>query len=206
MLTIWGRTNSINVQKVLWCTEELGLDYKRVDAGMSFGVVNDESYRARNPNGRVPTMDDNGFVLWESNVIVRYLAAVYGAGSLCPADARERALAEQWMDWQQTTLLGDIVYLFWGLIRHDPDRQDKKAQADASARLGDIFAVADAHLKQRDFMLGEQFTMADIPIGATMWRWQNMPVERPSLPNLERWYARLKERPAFARHVALPLS
>ena len=120
MLKLWGRVNSINVQKVLWALEELKVPYERTDAGMAFGVVNEPFYKKMNPNSRVPTIDDDGFVLWESNAIVRYLAAKHGAGTLCPSDPRQRADSDRWMDWASNHVAPVITPVFWGLIRTPP--------------------------------------------------------------------------------------
>ena len=181
MLKIWGRVNSINVMKVMWCVEELGIAHERIDAGMAYGVVDEDFYAKLNPNRRVPTIDDDGLVLWESNVIVRYLSAKYGCGSLCPKDVGERALADQWMDWQQKL-------------------------AAAAARLGKNWGIVDDQLAGRDFLCGDQLTMADIPLGTAVWRWYNMDTERPSLPNVEAWHDRLKQRPGFQKYVMQPLT
>jgi len=206
MLKIWGRVNSINVMKVLWCAGELGLDYERVDAGMSFGVVGEDWYGAMNPNRKVPTVDDGGVVLWESNTVVRYLAARYGAGGLWPEDPAQRARSEKWMDWQLSTLQEDMTYLFWGLVRKAPDKQDPQRQAEAAKRLGALWAMLDAELEGRDYVAGDRLTIGDIPVGCFAWRWSELPVERPSLPNFEAWHRRLQGRPAFREHVMLPLT
>lgn len=206
MLKLWGRTNSINVMKALWCLDELGLEYEQVDAGMQYGVVNEASYRALNPNGRVPTLDDDGFTLWESNVIVRYLCARYGAGTLCPDNLQDRARAEQWMDWQQTTPHEDITFVFWGTVRGKKENQDPKLLSSAAQRLGQHWSVVEAALEGRQFLVGNELTMADIPLGAAAWRWYNLATDRPTLPNVEAWYGRLQERAAYRKHVMLPLT
>lgn len=206
MLKIWGRVNSINVMKVMWCVEELGIEHERIDAGMEHGVVGDDFYAELNPNRRVPTIDDDGLVLWESNVIVRYLAAKYGAGSLCPTDVGERALAEQWMDWQQTTAHADITFIFWAVVRDLKENQVPEKLDAAAARLGKSWQVVDDQLAGRDFLCGDHLTMADIPLGTAVWRWYNMDTERPSLPNVEAWHERLKQRPGFQKYVMQPLT
>jgi len=206
MIKVWGRVNSINVMKVLWCLEELGLNYDRVDAGMEHGVVDQEHYHRLNPNRRVPTLEDDNLVLWESNVIVRYLSAKHGTGSLCPPDPGTRALAEQWMDWQQTTLLTDLGFIFWGLIRHRKENQDPGKLAAAAQRQGQLWCILDAHLAGRKYVLGEELTMADIPVGALVWRWTNLNIERPPLPNLEAWYQRLQARAPYRNRIMLPLT
>ncbi len=206
MLTLWGRTNSINVQKVLWTLAELDLDYTRVDAGMAFGVVGTPDYRAMNPNRLIPTIDDDGFVLWESNVIVRYLSAKYGAGSLCPETLEARFLAEQWMDWQATNLYPALIPVFLGLIRNQAPFSDPATIETARAKTETALAVLDAQLATNAYVAGDALTMADIPAGASAWRWYAMPIAHESHPNIERWLDALKGRPGFARHVDLPLS
>ena len=206
MLKIWGRDNSINVQKVLWTLAELDLRYERIDAGMQFGVVDTPEYLARNPNRLIPALDDDGYVLWESNVIVRYLSARYGAAFLYPEDMRERFLAEQWMDWQATNLYVALVPAFLGLIRKVPQFSDPAAIEASRAKTEVFMSVLDGHLASRDYLVGDSFTMADIPAGATACRWYAMPVKRDPHPNIERWLAALRKRPGFARHVDLPLS
>lgn len=205
MLKLWGRVNSSNVMKVLWCLDELGVEYERVDAGMAFGVVDEPAYRALNPNGRVPTIEDDDLVLWESNVIVRYLSATHGMGTLCPADPGERAVADQWMDWQQSTAEADVTYVFWGQVRGRKENRDPKTVAACAERLGATFTILDARLAGRHFIMGDHLTMADIPMGCMVWRWTNLDLDRPSLPNLEAWHTLLQERPGFQKWVAQPL-
>src|SRR4029079_8541493 len=167
MIKVWGRTNSINVQKVLWTLGELNLRYERIDAGMAHGVVETPAYRAMNPHSLVPTVEDGGLVLWESNVIIRYLAEKYGMGSLCPENREERFSAERWMDWQQTTLYPPIRPIFTNLIRTPPEKRDSnivEANRDAAEQ---AIAILEAQLSSREFVGGTRFTMGDIPVGAT---------------------------------------
>ena len=206
MLKIWGRINSINVMKVLWCADELKLDYERTDAGMAFGAVNEDWYAEMNPNRQVPTIDDDGLLLWESNTIVRYLASRHDSGGLSPSDPGQRASGEKWMDWQLTTPQEDMTYLFWGLIRDSAAHADKALQAKAVANLNELWGILDAALADRDFVAGDQLTVGDIPVGCVVERWSNLPIERARLPNLEAWHERLKARPAFQRHVMQPLT
>ncbi len=206
MLKVWGRNNSINVQKVLWCLDELNVPYERVDAGMAFGVVNTPEYRLLNPNGLVPTIEDDGVVLWESNAIVRYLAARYGNGTLWPDDAAARARADRWMDWQATTLWPNLRKVFWGLVRTPPEKRDTAAIETARQKTAEKFAIVDAQLHNERHLGGESLTIGDIAVGVAAYRWFEMPVERSRAKNLEAWYQRLKERPGFARNVALPLT
>ena len=206
MIKLWGRTNSLNVQKVLWTLAELDLRYQRTDAGLKFGVVDTPAYRALNPNRLVPTIEDDGFVLWESNVIVRYLATKYGIGRLCPTDLRERFGAERWMDWQQTSLNQPIAQVFFNLIRLPPEKRDLAVVAK-QGELAEIWlAILDEHLAQRGHINGDGFTMADIPAGTSVSRWYKLPIARQSHPHVERWLARLKERPGFQTHIDQPLS
>jgi glutathione S-transferase len=206
MLKIWGRTNSSNVQKVLWCCAELGLQYERIDAGMQFGVNDTAEYKAMNPNALVPTIDDDGFVLWESHAIVRYLARTHGAGTLWPADARVAADADRWMDWYNTTLWPSMGPVFWNLIRTAPEKRNMAVLEENHKKLTTSFGIFDACLAGRDYVAGSSFTMGDIPMGIAAWRWFELPIERPALPNLERWYKRMRERPAYAAHCMLPLT
>jgi glutathione S-transferase len=206
MLKLWGRVNSINVQKVLWALDELKVPYERVDAGMAFGVVNEPFYKKMNPNARVPTIEDDGFVLWESNAIVRYLAARHGAGALWPEDLRTRADADRWMDWTATTLGPAMTPVFWQLVRTPPEKRDAAALAAGTEQCAKLFGIFDGCLAGREFVAGKAFTMGDIPVGTFVHRWYALPLERPALANVEAYYARLKRRPAYAEHVAKPLS
>jgi len=205
MLRIWGRANSVNVKKVLWCAEELGLAYERRDAGMQYGVVDTPEYRRLNPMGLVPTIEEDGFVLWESHAIVRYLAARHGAGALWPSDARERADADRWMDWA-FTVLGALRPAFWGLVRTAPEARDERAIAASLERSAELFSVLDRALATRPYVAGERLTMGDIPVGCHVQVWMRLPCARPALANLEAWFARLRERAAYCKAVDLPLS
>jgi glutathione S-transferase len=206
MLTIWGRPNSLNVQKVLWCCAELGLPFERIDAGGSHGVSNTPAYLAMNPNGLVPTVKDDGFVLWESNVIVRYLAAKHGHGTLYPAELKERAEADRWMDWQVTTLWKAIMPIFAGYIRTAPDQRNSAAIAAALRSSEAALPILDRHLEDHTFVAGERFTMGDIPAGISVYRWLALPIERPDFPQVTRWYQTLTERAGFRTHIMHPLS
>ncbi len=206
MMKIWGRTNSINVQKVLWCCAELGLEYERVDAGLAFGVNDTPEYKAMNPNGLVPTIDDGGFILWESHAIVRYLARKHGTGTLWPQDARAAADADRWMEWYSTTLWLNLRPIFHNLVRTPPEKRNMGEVEEARKRLAANFGILDKHLAGRDYLAGQTVTVADIPLGVASYRWFNLPLERPAMANVERWYRRLCERPAFKQHCMLPLT
>ena len=203
MLKIWGRVNSINVQKVMWAVAELKIPHERVDAGMQFGVVNTPEYRKMNPNGRVPTIDYDGFVLWESNAIVRYLYAKHG-----PQRTLEQGYAaEKWMDWTTSTAAAPITTIFWQLIRTPPEKRDAPAVELALKQAGDIFKVADDALAAQPYLSGGDFGMGDIPFGAFVNRWSQLPIERPAHANLSQYYERLKSRPGYRQHVtAIPLT
>jgi glutathione S-transferase len=206
MLKIWGRCTSSNVQKVMWAIGELQLPCERIDAGREYGGLDTAEYFALNPNRRIPTLEDGGVVLWESNVIVRYLSATFGAGRLWPLDHAARAVADQWMDWQQTTLLPDMRTVFWGLVRTPPEERDHRRIAAAVEDLKEIWSRLDRHLSGRPFVAGDGLTMGDIPVGVLCHRYHALGVERAPLDNLEAWYERLKSRDAFRSHVMLPLA
>ena len=205
MLKIWGRTNSVNVKKALWAVEELGLKYQRIDAGMQFGVNKTPEYLKMNPTGLVPTIDDDGFTLWESHSIVRYLAAKHGAGTLCPSDAKARADVERWMDWA-FTFTNAMRPVFWGLIRTPAEKRDTKSIEEGRENCIRLLAIPEAGLAGKNYVGGERFTMGDIPLGCEVQRWMRVPIERPAFPNLQAWFERLCERPAFKKIVDVPLS
>jgi len=205
MIRIWGRTSSSNVQKVMWTVGELGIAHERVDVGGEHGRLDTPEYGVLNPNRRIPTVEDGDVVVWESNAIVRYLAAKFGAGRLWPVDPGARAVADAWMDWQQTTLLDDMRIVFWGLVRTPPDRRDPERIAAATERLKELWGRLDRHLDGRAFVAGDQLTMGDIPVGTLCYRYHALGIERAPLRRLEAWYERLTSRDAFRRHVMLPL-
>ncbi len=205
MLKILGRKTSSNVQKVLWACAELGLPFEREDIGGPFGGNDQPEYLALNPNGRVPTVIEDDFVLWESNSIVRYLASTLGTGTLWPTDARVRARAERWMDWQLTTMGPAMVPVFWGLVRTPEAERDHAAIGKARDHLETVFAIVDRYLGETRYLGGEDFTMGDIPLGIATYRWFTLPIERAEFANLARWYAALSERPGYREHIMNPL-
>jgi glutathione S-transferase len=206
MIKIWGRTDSSNVQKVLWCLGELGLEFERLDWGGKFGGNNDESYRAMNPNGLVPTMKDGDFVLWESNSIMRYLNAKYGHGRLLPATPEGMANANRWMDWQLSTFNGAIVPLFWNLIRTPADKRDPKAVQGAFEKTTNAWQMVEDQLGKSQYLGGGEFSLGDIPLGVWAYRWFNLPIERPKMARIENWYESLKQRQPYQTHIMIPLS
>jgi len=169
-------------------------------------AIGEDFYAKLNPNRQVPTIDDDGLILWESNVIVRYLSAKYGSGSLSPVDIGERAVADQWMDWQQTTMHPDITFIFWAVVRDLKANQDPEKLAAATSRLAKNWQLVDDYLANRDYLCGDDLTMADIPLGTSVWRWYNMQIERPALANVEAWHDRLKQRAGFQQYVMQPLT
>ncbi len=205
-MKIWGRINSINVMKVLWTADECGLKYERTDIGMAFGGNDEKWYLDMNPNGVVPTIEDGGRIIYESNTIVRYLAAKYGAGTLWPNDPGVRSEADRWMDWQNSSVNGPMRDAFWGLIRTAPEKRDMAAITKSAADAGKVWARLDQKLEGKHYVAGQHFTMGDIPVGCFIHRWYALPIERPELKNVKAWYERLKTRPAYAKYVMAPLS
>jgi len=207
-LRIWGRANSVNVQKVLWCLRELDLDYERIDAGMAFGRNHDPDYLAMNPNARVPTLVDGDFVLWESNSIMRYLVLAYAAGSpLYPDAPKARAGVDRWLDWTLSTVQPVDRPVFWALVRTPVEQRDMAAiQKDVDTE-AEVWRIADAQLSTRRFIEGDDFTIADIAVGAYARRWLGVEgVIKPKLVHLERWFAQFAGRPGFQQFIAPPMS
>jgi glutathione S-transferase len=207
MLRVWGRPNSVNVQKVMWCIAELGVAHERRNAGLEYGENHTPWFLAKNPNGTIPLLEDGTFSLWESNTIVRYLAAKYDFGGLYPEALQERANAERWMDWQLSLLLEPVTVVFKNLIRRPAGERDMAAVARAIGVANELLERLDAHLEHRPYVAGPRFTMGDIPVGALTHRWLALEgIERPALTHIRRWYQALAGRPAYRDHVMLPLS
>ncbi|MGE0356190.1 MAG: glutathione S-transferase family protein [Burkholderiales bacterium] len=206
MLRLWGRLSSVNVQKVAWTAAELGLACERVEAGGAFGVVATPEYRRLNPNGLVSAIEEDGFVLWESNAIVRYLAARHGAGTFWPEDLRRRADIDRWMDWQATTFTPAMRDAFLQLVRTAPEKRDAALVEASCVATEKAASVLDAHLLGRAFVAGEAFSPADIVVGCAAHRWLNLPLLRQARPQLERWYAALRSRPGAAQVLSTPVS
>jgi len=206
VLRIWGRGNSNNVKKVLWCAEEIGLAYEHIPAGGAFGVVDSPEYRALNPNGLVPTIEDDGLVLWESNAIVRYLAARYSDGVLYEDDPARRALADRWMDWATASFARHFIDVFWNIVRTAPEKRNMQAVETGIQQCVKALAIPEAALERHPFLSGERLGMGDIPLGTFIHAWLTMPIERPEMPAVAAWYDRLKARPAYQKAVAIPLT
>ena len=206
MLKILGRTNSSNVQKVLWACDELELWYQREDIGGDFGGTQESKYLAMNPNGLVPTMIDNGIVLWESNAIIRYLCENHAPNLLLPEDPWQVALAQQWMDWQQTVLAPAIRPVFWGLVRTPEDERNVDEIAAGQTQTASAMTILDHHLSQNAFVAGSSLSLGDIPVGIMAYRWFQLDIERIELPHLVRWYQSLADRKAYRDRAMIGLS
>jgi glutathione S-transferase len=202
MLKVWGRRNSGNVQKVMWLVGELGLAYEHIPAGGPFGGLDEPSFRAMNPHGRIPVIEDDGLVVWESHAIIRYIAARYGAPRFWPAEPRDRAPIDGWIEWAQATLQADFMGgVFWGFFRTPEAQRDWpsiRRSVDLCAR---HFQLLDGVLAGQAFVAGEAISLADIPIGALLYRYFELEIDRPPIPHVEAWYQRLTERPAYREHV-----
>ncbi len=183
---------------------ELNLPHVRYDVGGSFGGVDSPAYLAMNPNGRIPTISDNGFVLWESNAIVRYLSLRYGLGSLSPEPIEQRAIADQWMDWHKTTMYPTYIDLFWAIVRTEPALRDHDSIRALARSLGESLKILNRHLAKNSHVVGDGLTMADIPLGSAIHRYLHLDISRPVLPNIDAWYQRLCARPAYREHVMFP--
>jgi glutathione S-transferase len=206
-MKIWGRTTSSNVQKVMWGIGEMGIACERIDVGGSFGKNREPAYLAMNPNGLVPTLEeDDGFIMWESNSILRYLAAKHQAAILEPKDLRTRALAHKWMDWQLSVLGPAITPVFWGMVRTPPEKRDQAAIDAGKKKTADAVKMLDDQLGKSKFLAGDAFSYGDIPAGIMVRRYRDLVPERPRVDNVERWYAAIAARPAFDQHVTkIPL-
>ncbi|KXF76954.1 glutathione S-transferase [Paramesorhizobium deserti] len=206
MLKIWGRPNSTNVKKALWAAAELDLEYEHIIAGGAHGIVDTPEFRALNPNGLVPVIEDDGFILWESNAIARYLAAKYGVGKLWIDDAARRADAEKWMDWASTTLASPFVDIIWHTVRLPEDKRDPAIKARGVTAFAKALEVPEKALSGQPWLSGAEFGIGDIPLGVFVYAWMELPIDRPEFPHLTAWYKRLQERPAYARSVMTPLT
>jgi glutathione S-transferase len=206
MIKVWGRTDSSNVQKVLWCLGELELDFERVDVGGKYGGNKEKAYLEMNPNGLVPTIQDGDFILWESNSIMRYLNEKYGNGRLLPGTAEGRANANRWMDWQLSVLNGAMVPLFWNLVRTAPEKRDLTTIKNALEKSSATWEMVENQLARTKYLGGDAFSLGDIPAGVWAYRWFNLPVERPKFDHLSGWYESLCARPPYQKHIMIPLS
>ena len=205
-MKLWGRNNSVNVKKPVWCAIELGIDLERVDLGGPFGGLDAPEFLAKNPNGLIPCLEDGDLVLWESHTIVRYLADVHGDGRLATDSAGARARCSMWMDWALGSLAGPYRDLIMNLVRGTPETRDDAAIERGLAGFEKSLRIADGALARQPRLSGEEFGIGDIPLGAYVYLWFALDIERPSLPNLEAWYEKLTQRSAYREHVMLPIS
>ena len=203
MLTVWGRRSSFNLQKVMWLVGELGLEHRHIEAGGRFGGLDTPEFTAMNPHGRVPVIDDDGTIVWESHAILRYLAARHGR--FWTDDPGARSQVDRWMDWSQTALQPDFLMgVFWDFFRTPEPQRNWPAIRDKVARCAGHFKLLDGVLAHRRFLCGDALTLADIPAGTSLYRYFELEIERPSVPNVEAWYRRLCERDAYREHVMIP--
>jgi len=205
MRKLYGRKTSINVQKVSWILAELNFEFEWVFKEDKPGGLETPDYQEINPQLRVPTLDDNGTIVRQSNTIVRYLANKYSHGNLWPSDPAEAAAADYWMDWQASDNWRNVVAVFWNLFRVPPEERNDEEVAKGIVALGKDFEFLDAHLADKNYVAGKSLTMGDIPVGAAVHRFYALPIERPQLPQVEAYYARLQERPAFCENVMVPM-
>lgn len=208
MLTIWGRENSVNVKKVLWCAAELELAFNVIPAGGEYGKNKDAPFLALNPNGLVPCMqdDENDLILWESNTIVRYMAAKFGPNHWLLADPAVRAASEKWMDWSLSRLTPALQPLFIQLVRMPPAKRDQQLIANALQACEKLFDVAETALEKQPYFSGNKFGVGDIPIGCLAYNWFSLAIERKPRHQLQTWYQAISSRHAFQSRVMLPLS
>lgn len=204
MLRVWGRRSAFNVQKVLWTIGELALPHQHIEAGGSAGGLDAPEFLAMNPHGRIPVVSDDGLALWESHTIIRYLAAVYGSGFLWPETPAERSHADRWMDWSLATLGPDFITLFWSFFRTPEAQRKAHVIQRAMERCSGHLLILDAHLSRHPFLAGGAFSMGDIPAATTLYRYFEMGIPLPELPNVRAWYERLARRPAYREHVMIP--
>jgi len=207
-LTIWGRANSVNVQKVLWCLAELDLAYERIDAGMEHGKTQEPEYLAMNPNARIPTLVEGDFVLWESNSIMRYLCLAHGGGTpIYPVAPRARAAVDRWLDWTLSSVQPVDRPVFWGIVRTPPaERNMTQLQKDADDA-AEVWVILERQLASRRYVEGDDFTIADIALGAYARRWLGVEgITRPAQPHLARWLEELGSRRGYRQYVAPPMS
>lgn len=206
MIEIWGRASSSNVQALMWATEELGLNYIRHDAGFIYGGNDTPDFLAMNPNGTVPVLKDgDNTPIWETGAILRYLSEKYGDDVFWPKDIAARSQVDQWAEWAKINItLKFTVPIFWRVVRTAPSKRDPQAIADAVNSLSHFLAIAEQQLNKTDWLASPNFSLADIQFGHVLYRYFDIDIKRPKLPNLQAYYDRLNERSAFKKHVAIP--
>ena len=206
-LHIWGRLNSINVQKVLWLCEDLKIPFERTDAGMQFGVNKTQSFLQLNPNGLVPVIKDNELVLWESHAILRYLSKKHDiSDTFYPKSVHQSAKIDQWLDWYNTTAWPAMRPLFWGLIRTKPEERNLTELEKTRIQMSSILNILDDQLKSSTWVAGDHFTIADLPLALIAFRWFNLPIEREEYQHLSRWFKQIELRPGYIKYASAPLT
>ena len=203
-MILWGRSSAFNVQKVQWLLAELGLEFEHRAVGGAYGGLDTPEFRALNPHGRIPVIQDGDVVIWESHAILRYLAARYSRGALWSDDPALRSEFERWMDWSQSSLQPAFMRLFWGYYRTPESRRDPRQVEGARRDCDACFQALDARLAQHDFLAGASFSLADVPAGATLFRYLHMGLEVPRHPHVDAWFARLASREPYRTRVMVP--
>jgi glutathione S-transferase len=202
MLKVWGRRSSMNVQKVLWLVAELGLPREHVELGGKFGGLDEPAFRAMNPHGRVPVIDDGGVVVWESHAILRYLAARHGSGNIWRADPAARSQVDRWIEWSQATLQPAFIDgIFVPLVRTPPSKRDSALVEKNVRHFNELFRLLESVLDKDPGLGKTELSLADFPIGAHLYRYFEMDIQRPSLPRIEAWYERLRQRPGYRENI-----
>lgn len=204
MLKIWGRPNAYNVQKVLWFVDELGIEYEHINIGSIAGELENEAFLAKNPNGRIPVIQDDSLYVWESNTILRYLASTYGNQLFWVEDAAERTLVERWMDWELASMQPDFLALFWAYYRTPENQRDHSKIQYYIKRCDRDLTILNGHLENNPYLAGPTLSMADITVGTSFYRYFNMGIEVPALSNVRSWYRRLCDRPAYQKNIMRP--
>ena len=204
MLEIWGRKNANQVIQVLWTLSELGVDFKRHSIGTESGDLDTDDYKSLNPNSKIPTIRDNGFVLWESHAIIRYLARQYGFGNLYPEDPQMVAISDQWMTWSTDSFMGTFFPVFWQLVRTEESQRDYNKITEMAKQSAEVLKVLEGHLANNKFVAGDEFTYGDIPLGVLIHKYFVLDIKRPTMPGIEAWYQRLTKRNPFKEHAMQP--
>lgn len=205
MITVWGRASSSNVQAVMWAIEELGLSCERHDVGFIYGGNNTPEFLAMNPNGTVPVLQDGDNVpIWESGAILRYIASVYGDAPFWPKDLHARSQIDQWAEWAKVNISHKFTGpIFWPVVRTAPSQRDPKAIQDAITKLGGSLVIAEQQLAKQSFLASDDLSLADIQLGHLLYRYYDIKIDRPDFPYLRKYYDRLRDRPAFIKHVVV---
>jgi glutathione S-transferase len=206
MLTVWGRKSSSNVQALMWCIGELNLPFERIDAGFTYEVVDTDEYLAMNPNGTVPTIqDDSNPPLWETGAILRYLASEYAPESFWPANNLSRAEVDRWSEWSKVNIaLNFTGPIFWRVARTPLSRRDPEAIRRALKVLDKYLAIADKQLSRFEYIAADHLTLADMQFGHCLYRYFDIDIDRKDWRQLRRYYNMLAERPAFKEHIVTP--